>query len=180
MWSIMVPLNPEFELARFYCLYSFFYFFIYFNILVTDHVNRRCGKNNGRDTGRHWISKSMYNYPDAREQSCSARSRHWRWTSAGLVQKSFSLSTNFFFIYCQKLKSLAFQCRQLRLITLSLLLSVTILYLTLKQVNILTVGKREEKNKDRVYKETTITVTKRLTALCSSLPHLPISHLHFL
>ena len=49
----VVPLNPEFELARFYCIYVFVYFFIYFNILVTDHVNRRCGKNNGRDTGRH-------------------------------------------------------------------------------------------------------------------------------
>ena len=48
-------------------LLYFIYFFIFlftFNILVTDHVNRRCGKNNGRDTGRHWISKSMYNYLD--------------------------------------------------------------------------------------------------------------------
>ena len=88
-------------------LYLFIYlfiFFIYFNILVTDHVNRRCGKNNGRDTGRHWISKSMYNYLDAREQSCSAGSRHWRWTSAGLVQKSFSLSPNFFYLL-SKIKS---------------------------------------------------------------------------
>ena len=100
----VVPLNPEFELARFYCIYLFFYFFIYFNILVTDHVNRRCGKNNGRDTGGHWISKSMYNYLDAREQSCSAGSRHWRWTSAGLVQKSFSLSPNFFYLL-SKIKS---------------------------------------------------------------------------
>ena len=49
----VVPLNPEFELARFYCIYFYFFIFIYFNILVTDHVNRGCGKNNGRDTGRH-------------------------------------------------------------------------------------------------------------------------------
>ena len=87
----------EILLYLFICL--FIYLFIYFNILATDHVNRRCGKNNGRDTGRHWISKSMYNYLDAREQSCSAGSRRWRWTSAGLVQKSFSLSSHFFYLF---------------------------------------------------------------------------------
>ena len=38
-------------------------------------------------------------------------------------------------------------------------------YLTLKQINILTEGKKEEKNKDKVYKETTITITKKIDCL---------------
>ena len=101
----VVPLNPEFELVRFYCIYLFFYFFIYFNTLVTDHVNRRCGKNNGRDTGRHWISKSMYNYGILMQENNHVL--QGADTEDELQQdlcKNHLVSHPIFFIYCQKLK----------------------------------------------------------------------------
>ena len=80
-------------------LLYFIYFLIFlftFNILVTDHVNRRCGKNNGRDTGRHWISKSMYNYLNQGADTEDEPQQD--------LCKNLLVSHPIFFIYCQKLK----------------------------------------------------------------------------
>ena len=79
--------------------------------------------------------------------------------------KNHLVSHPIFFIYCQKLK---------------------VTCISVQTVSYIKTGKyfnsreKEEKHEDKVYKETMITITKRLTAFWSSLPLLPISHLHFL
>ena len=95
--------------------------------------------------------------------------------------KNQLVSHPIFFIYWQKLKVTYISVQTVTIHYIKpIIIGYNILPSTLKQINILTEGKKEDKNEDKVYKETTITITKRLTAFWSSLPHLPISHLHFL
>ena len=120
----MVPLNPESELARFFCiLFIFFIFLFTFNILVTDHVNRRCGKNNGRDTGRHWISKSMYNYLDQGVDTEDEPQQD--------LCKNLLVSHPIFFIYCQKLKV---TCISVQTVMTHYIKSIIICYNTLPYI----------------------------------------------
>ena len=94
--------------------------------------------------------------------------------------KNHSVSHPIFFIYCQKLKVTSISVQT---VTTHYIKSIIIGYNILTQIKTDKYFNRREKrrkNRDKVYKETTITVTKRLTAFWSSLPHLPISNLHFL
>ena len=95
--------------------------------------------------------------------------------------KNRLVSHPIFFIYCQKLKV---TCISVQTVTIHYIKPIIIGYNILPCIKTDKYFNRREKkeikNKDKVYKETRITITRRLTAFWSSLPHLPISHLHFL
>ena len=175
----VVPLNPEFELARFYCIYLFVYFLFTLTFLLQimsiEDVERIMDETQeGIEYQRVCIIISMQENNHVLQGAD---------TEDELQQdlcKNHSVSHPIFFIYCQKLKVTSISVQR---VTTHYIKSIIICYNTLPYIK---TGKyfnsreKRRKNKNKVYKETIITATKRLTAFWSSLPHLPISHLHFL
>ena len=178
----MLPLNPEFELGRFCCIYLFVYLFIYLftltfllQIMSIEDVERIMDETQeGIEYQRVCIIILMQENNHVLQGADAEDELQQDLCKNHLVSHPIS------FIYFQKLKV---TCISVQTVTTHYIKSIIICYNTLPYIN---TGKyfnsreKRRKNKEKVYKETTIMITKGLTAFWSSLLHLPISHLHFL